>query len=479
VKKYKKTIKNSIFFSHITIIIISLLLTAIVFNLCLTVYIRKQTKTQLITAAGLVQKSLSLDMLDLNLRQDAKSDDREMMGTVLKVSRILKQADFFLDINYAFVGKDQKLIYALYSKEDFALLNQEILPALNKARKASPNLKQDKVLYFRASGKQYAAIISPLKLESGKTPIQLLIYSDLAKRDRLVMVVNAILFSILLITAIIAFILSNVLSKKISRPISQLSGFAKQIGERNYDALIEKYDDDEIGQLAETMKTMADELCAYDNKIKTFLQNASHELRTPLMSIQGYAEGIKYGVVDNQNGAVDIIIEESKRLSNLVEELLYLSKIDAIKDTMNFENISAEDLIRSCIEKVNGIAVNMKKNITFSNRDENVPLFADEEKLSRAVINVLANCLRYAKSFVEIVLEKRNNEVVIIIRDDGPGFEEKDLPNIFERFYKGKGGNYGLGLTISKTIIEKHLGSISAGNDAKGGACFNITIPAK
>lgn len=115
-----------------------------------------------------------------------------------------------------------------------------------------------------------------------------------------------------------------------------------------------KYNDDEIGQLAETMHSMAQKLSAYDNTMKTFMQNASHELRTPLMSIQGYAEGIKYGVVKDQDKAVDIVIEESKRLSQLVEDLLYLSKLDAFQEKMNFEKISAEDMIRSIIEKHDG-----------------------------------------------------------------------------------------------------------------------------
>ncbi len=135
------------------------------------------------------------------------------------------------------------------------------------------------------------------------------------------------LLLILLVTALIASIISNNVSTKISYPIYKLIAYAKKIGERKYDTDFEKYNDDEIGELANTMNSMAQKLSAYDNTIKTFLQNASHELRTPLMSIQGYAEGIKYGVVDEEEKAIDIIIEESTRLSELVNALLYLSKI--------------------------------------------------------------------------------------------------------------------------------------------------------
>ena len=272
-------------------------------------------------------------------------------------------------------------------------------------------------------------------------------------------------------------LISNNVAKKISKPILFLSNYAKKIGEREYQAELIKYDsNDEIGKLAETMRDMTEKLYAYDNTMKAFMQNASHELRTPLMSIQGYAEGIKHGVVDEKDKAVDIIIEESKRLSDLVEELLYLSKIEAMQDKLNLEEINAQYMINSSIERIKGIAVKDNKIIKFTSNEKNTLIKGDEEKLTRAIINILGNCLRYCRENIDVILKSEGSKVSIIIEDDGPGFEEKDLGNIFERFFKGEGGNYGLGLAITKSIIEKHNGNIVAENGIKGGARFVITL---
>nr|WP_284703729.1 HAMP domain-containing sensor histidine kinase [Clostridium swellfunianum] len=210
--------------------------------------------------------------------------------------------------------------------------------------------------------------------------------------------------------------------------------------------------------------------------MKTFLQNSSHELRTPLMSIQGYAEGIKYGVVENKDKAVEIIIDESKRLSSLVEDLLYLSKIDTMQENLNIEAVNAENFLRSCIERIRGIALYENRNIRLHIDNSDSVLNIDEEKFSRSILNILANSLRYAKENIDIFFSIEDSYSVIKILDDGSGLEEEDIPRIFDRFYKGKGGKYGLGLAIAKTIVEKHKGSITAENNPQGGAYFKIIL---
>lgn len=478
-KKSKKNFKKSIFFSHISIIIVFSILTAIVFNICLKLYIKKETKAQLITATNLIHKSTSNDLLNLNIKPGFKSDEKNTARTLLKISKTLKQTGFLLDINYAVIGKNLNVIFPLIeSNEESQILKNEVLPALEKA-KTKEEIKNLSVFYFNTLDKEYVSTLYPLKLENGDAFGYLFLYSNLDKSNDLIVIVNLILLSILLITSIIAFIISKELSKRISNPISNLSNYAKQIGERQYSVPNIKFDDDEIGELGETMKTMAEKLYAYDNTIKTFLQNASHELRTPLMSIQGYAEGIKYGVMENSFKAVEIIIEESKRITGIVEDLLYLSKIDSFQEILNLDVINCEDLLRSCIERVKGIAIEKQIEIQLVLYCEEIYFSGDEDKLSRAIMNILGNSLRYAKQNIKITLYKSTEQVQIKIKDDGIGFEEKDLQNIFERFYKGKGGNYGLGLSIAKTIVEKHSGTIIAENHAEGGALFKIILPIK
>lgn len=235
---------------------------------------------------------------------------------------------------------------------------------------------------------------------------------------------------------------------------------------------------DELKNLVDNINIMSEKLEMYDKAQKTFLQNASHEFRTPIMSIQSYAEGIKYDVVDGKSAA-DIIIDESKRLTHLVEDLLYLSRLESIEESYRYDNLDFNDLINTCVKRMNAIAFKYNIKIVTHNIDKNVCIYTDEEKLSRAIINVMSNCTRYAKSTITITSKiSENSKVKIEIEDDGPGFDKNELPNVFERFYKGKKGNFGLGLSISKNIIEKLNGKITASN-SESGALFTIELPLK
>lgn len=471
--KLKKSIKESIFISQMSTVLIALFLTATVFTLCLRVYIRNQTKQQLITAGNLVKESLRSDTSLLNLNKDIKNVNREYRENLVKINRTLKRTQTFLDINYVVVTKNRKVLYnSNEENEDNSALEDKILPVIEKRK----IIKNNNVFFFNTSDKKYAAIKYQINLENDKRNINLLIYSNLDESKRIISFITLMLFFIMIITAIIAILLSNSVSKKISKPIIGLSEYAKKIGEREYSSEEINHDNDEIGQLAETMKVMGEKLQAYDHTMKTFLQNSSHELRTPLMSIRGYAEGIKYGVVDSQDKAVDIIIEESERLSKLVEELLYLSKLDSMQEELNLEEIHVENLLKTSIERVNGIAVQNNKTINLSLKESNIYISGDEEKLTRAIINILSNCLKYANEKILVRVEKDREDVLITIIDDGSGIKENEISSIFQRFFKGENGNYGLGLAITKSIIEIHRGHVIAENNIEGGACFKIRI---
>ena len=188
------------------------------------------------------------------------------------------------------------------------------------------------------------------------------------------------------------------------------------------------------------------------------------------------SEGIKYEVVDNKIAA-EVIIDETKRMTNLVEDLLYLSRLDAIEENYHCDNLDYNELVNSCVNRMKVIASKNNIKITNNIQREESRAWGDEEKLSRAINNILSNCIRYAQSVVVVSLKIVNNyKIELTIADDGPGFNNNELPNIFDRFYKGKNGNFGLGLSISKNIIEKHNGKITAKN-SESGALFVIELP--
>lgn len=238
----------------------------------------------------------------------------------------------------------------------------------------------------------------------------------------------------------------------------------------------------ELQDLSDSMNFMADRLRENDKEQKQFFQNVSHELRTPLQSIQGYAEGLKYDVFsgEDKDTAVNVIINESERLSSMVENLLSISKMDMAKNgnyEVNKTNISVKEIVAHEIENIRGNVLLNDKELIHEVQSEDKLIYANESDILRMLDNIFANCLRYSKSKIFFYTTIVNDKVNFTIYDDGPGFTEDVLANLFVRFAKGSDGKHGIGLSLVKAIAEEHDGSVKAYNKEGFGACFEIEIP--
>ena len=207
---------------------------------------------------------------------------------------------------------------------------------------------------------------------------------------------------------------------------------------------------------------------------QTFFQNASHELKTPLMAIQGYAEGIQAGVMDT-GSAAEVILEESDRMTGLVEELLDISKIDMGRQPLTLSEMDVRELLYDSIRAVEPTAAGGIA-IVPDFPEEPVMASCDDTRLRRAVTNILSNGVRYARSELRLTCRADRRQVTIRIQDDGDGIAEEDLPHIFDRFYMGRSGKSGIGLALAKEIVHLHKGTIRAYN-GETGAVFEISIP--
>lgn len=208
---------------------------------------------------------------------------------------------------------------------------------------------------------------------------------------------------------------------------------------------------------------------------QTFFQNASHELKTPLMAIQGYAEGIQAGVMDTASAA-EVILAESDRMTELVDELLDISKIDMGRQPLTLSEMDVRELLYDSIRAVEPAAAAGGIAIVPDFPEEPVMVSCDDTRLRRAVTNILSNGVRYARSELRLTCRTEKRHATIRIQDNGDGIAEADLPHIFDRFYMGKSGKSGIGLALTKEIIHLHKGTIRAYNGDTG-AVFEITIP--
>ena len=207
---------------------------------------------------------------------------------------------------------------------------------------------------------------------------------------------------------------------------------------------------------------------------KWFFQNVSHELKTPMMAVQGCAEGIHTGVL-NAVEASGVILEEAEQMSDLIEELLALSRLEAGQANAEFHSMDVRELLYDCLRSTEQLAEQKNLRISLCFDEKPVLVSCDEVQLRRAFTNIITNALRYAKEEIQIDCRADRGKAVVRIRDDGEGIATELLPHIFDRFFSTRKGGAGIGLSLAKEIVSLHKGTISASND--GGALFEISLP--
>jgi len=316
------------------------------------------------------------------------------------------------------------------------------------------------------AGTYYAATVRLDQLDQGE-PQYMILFIDIGSSLELASQINRVLALILAMAFLLAAATAALLAGKLVRPIKQLGEFAERIGRGDFKPCEVSFADREIAGLADSMNKSASQLLAYDKSQKIFFQNASHELRTPLMSIKGYAEAIQYKVIE-PGKASQVILEETDRLAEMVEDLLYISKADNLSRDFVKQTCDLRELVSNAGVSLSARAINKGIGFEYAFDEKPVLFDCDEKAMTRAILNVAENALRYAESKVVFRCGMEEEWILIETLDDGPGIDEKELPYIFERFFKGDQGKNGIGLSIVKTIVKEHGGQVFAENLLKG-----------
>ncbi|MEK5492473.1 HAMP domain-containing sensor histidine kinase [Paenibacillus sp. FSL R7-0297] len=280
--------------------------------------------------------------------------------------------------------------------------------------------------------------------------------------------------------AAVMFLFSLFITKKLIDPLMNLREELKKVKNRRFAEVNLVRAGGEIGSVAQTVYEMAGELHRFNRVQKQFFQNASHELKSPLMSISGYAEGIRDGIFEGEDvrRGLDIILGESGRLRDLVSEMTLLAKLDSEEDIFRAVECDLEELLSEAVERVNPQLAARKLTLkTEISGDSGLMLRADRDKLLQALLNVLSNAARYADRKIDIHGYVSKGLITLTVSDDGPGIPQELLPSLFHRFVKGKNGDSGLGLAISRAIVERCGGKITARNCPEGGAVLTFEFP--
>ena len=299
-------------------------------------------------------------------------------------------------------------------------------------------------------------------------------YVNVTDLQRFTRSVNILLLYLACLIWLVAVVVTGFLAGSLAWPLHILRDFAKRIGSGDFTPNSISFTNEEFEALNQSLNHTAKQLAKYDNDQKTFFQNVSHELRTPLMTIESYAEGIKYGIMDPAKSS-QTILDATGRLSDMVGDILYISRIDNIT-IPSMEQTDLNALIQERINLQRPLAESKGLIITFNPGADSIIINCAASYMGRALDNLISNALRFAKTVITVECDCAGNRVLIRVTDDGPGFEPEILPHVFERFYKGKNGLTGIGLSVVRSIVEQHKGTATAEN-GESGAKLTISIP--
>lgn len=291
---------------------------------------------------------------------------------------------------------------------------------------------------------------------------------------------------LLIITGVLIFlslIVAYIIGEITSKPIHKTNEKAKKLAEGKLDIHFDGKGYLEIDELNETLNYAVQELSKVETLRNELIANMSHDLRTPLTMIGGYSEVIRDLPGEDTKENIQVIIDETKRLTNLVNNILELSKLQANTEELKTEQFNLTDLIRSTVTRLNKMIENDNYEIIFESNEE-VFVNADHDKINQVIYNILGNAIHYTgedkKVYVrQIVLD---NRVRIEVEDTGKGIKQEDIPYVWDRYYQLKKNHKrqelgtGLGLSIVKGILELHSASYGVISEKGKGAIFYFEL---
>jgi two-component system sensor histidine kinase BaeS len=291
-----------------------------------------------------------------------------------------------------------------------------------------------------------------------------------------------------LATIALALLVGILLSRTLTHPIRELTQATHAVSQGDLSQQVPIRSNDELGELGKAFNKMSAELSRSINARRQMTADIAHELRTPLSLILGHAEAVHDGVLPPTLENFEIIREEAARLEHLVNDLRILSLADAGELSISLQTIEPERLLREVAALYQYQA--QRKNITLDLDIASPPAIieVDPGRMTQVLTNILDNALRHTPEGGKIVLSagEANDQVELVIHNNGPAVKAEDLERIFERFYRadasrqyGENGGSGLGLAIAKSIVQAHGGQVSAESETGKGLMIIIRLPKK
>jgi histidine kinase len=290
-----------------------------------------------------------------------------------------------------------------------------------------------------------------------------------------------------LAAVIVAVLISLMFSQRILRPLQAMMQASQHIADGHYEERVEVRGADELGQLASRFNRMADKLEQVESMRRQLIGDVSHELRTPLTAIKGSMEGLMDGVLPANDETYQQIHQEADRLNRLVDDLQELSRVEAGAYELDLQPTQMAPLVETIAKRLRQQFESKRVKLNLSLPADLPPVLADEHRILQVLTNLTGNALQYTPEGGTVTISgtQEAKMVEITVRDTGVGIAPEHLSHLFDRFYRvdksrsrAAGGGSGIGLTISRFLVEAHRGEISVKSDGVGkGSAFSFTLP--
>jgi len=335
-----------------------------------------------------------------------------------------------------------------------------------------------------ATGERIIAISCPMLYSNGEVIGVLRYVTSTHKLDMQILSIGLISLAALAVILAVMVISSNYYVRSIIVPVGEITEKAKRIASGSYGIQIQTHYDDEIGELADTINEMSIQISQNEKMQHDFISSLSHELRTPLTSITGWSETLLAGddLDSDARRGVAIIRKEATRLTEMVVELLDFTRMQSDRMNLNMETVDLRSEFEDTVFMYSSRLNQEEIELDYLDTDDDFPdVTCDPERMRQVFLNILDNAAKHggAGKRIEASVACDGDNVVIRIRDFGPGIPEDELPLVKKKFYKGssKARGTGIGLAVCDEIVSLHNGTLNIENAEGGGTQVSIILP--
>ncbi len=468
---------NKYFFTTSAIIIFSLTIMMLILSFVLNTHIAKSRQETLTIACKRVGEYVTAVA-----QTEPQISEKDFYNTINSVSQVAQSDIFITDKNGKITvcgceewQKNESCVHSSVSlsEKEFNeyLTNTGKLHLSTLGIYKNPHYISLEVLK-NTNGQHYATIFAA-------APVSLV--------SNLLSTVTKLFVASALLPLLLMFLFIYAMTYRLTKPLKLMSQAARSMAKGDFSKRIPVMSDDEIGELSVSFNMMTNSLSQLEGMRKSFVANVSHELKTPMTTISGFIDGILDGTIepDKQDYYLNIVSNEVKRLSRLVESMLSMAKLESGEFVLKPELFDFSELVCNIVISQEQRIENRNLDINGLDALENISLNADKDLLHQVIYNLVDNAVKFNKDggFIYFSLKKEGKNLCFIIKNSGDGIPQKDLPHIFERFYKvdksrsSSKNSTGLGLYIVKTIITAHSGTITAYSNENEYTAFKITLP--